>query len=235
MAHLSYPASLFVLIYWIPLFCDWLFCLYHGIIYICYFVASDLFSLWQCQFLWSCCVLLYEETQSLSLGFPLLTMSKFSLVRFCLFVAWNIHKVVFLSIVVFLFIFLPLMLVLSVLFLVAVITFPPCILYGLLVSMHWRYLEYWQFISFFIFLIHVVSQRHLWNERPNASSWVFLSSGPFVEVFLSFTLRMVPSSLRGGDQVFFSLMKFLLCCLVSSCFSFSWDILFKLFLSSLLD
>ena len=46
-------------------------------------------------------VLKLQDIQFLSKGFPFLAMSKFSLVRCRLFVAWNIHTVVFLPIFVF--------------------------------------------------------------------------------------------------------------------------------------
>ena len=58
---------------------------------------------------------------SLSQGFPFLTMSKSSCVRFYLFVAWNIHTVIFLPIC-FQFMVVLSIIVLSVLFLVAVIS-----------------------------------------------------------------------------------------------------------------
>ena len=48
-----------------------------------------------------CSVLLLEEIQFLSKGFPFLAMSKFSRMRFDQFVAWNIHTVVFLPIFVY--------------------------------------------------------------------------------------------------------------------------------------
>ena len=46
-----------VLICCISLLCDWWFRFYHHIIYICYFIASYLFSLWYDWFLWHflCC------------------------------------------------------------------------------------------------------------------------------------------------------------------------------------
>ena len=53
-------------------------------------------------------------------------------------------------------------------------------------------------------LTHTVFLRHLQDVRPYAS-WVFLFSGPLVEVFLSSTLRMV---LLGGQ---------------SRCLSLWWD------------
>ena len=63
---------------------------------------------------------LSEEIQFLTKGFPFLAMSSSSRVRFRLFVAWNVHTVVFLPIF-FLVIVVPLILVL---FLVAVIYLP---------------------------------------------------------------------------------------------------------------
>ena len=53
------------------------------------------------KFLWRCFVMLSEGIQFLSTGFLFLAMSKFSCVRFCLFVAWNVHTVVFLPVFVF--------------------------------------------------------------------------------------------------------------------------------------
>ena len=67
-------------------------------------------------------MLLSDGILFLSNGFPFLNMSKFSRVRFRLFVAWNIHTVVFLPNFVFQVIFVLLMLMLSVLLLVAVIS-----------------------------------------------------------------------------------------------------------------
>ena len=65
--HLSIHSCLtlyiFSLIYCIRLLCDWLFCLYHYIIYICYFITSCLFLIWQS--LRRCFVLLSEEIQFL--------------------------------------------------------------------------------------------------------------------------------------------------------------------------
>ena len=119
-------------------------------------------------------------------------------------------------------IFVLLMFVLSVLFLVALISLPLHFLYILrvVVSMHWCYLEWWHVLILLLFLTHTVSLRHLWVVRPYASSWVFLSSVPFVEVLLSSTLRMDSSILRGAGitQVFIHLMRFLRCGVSSSSF-----------------
>ena len=45
----------------IHLLCDWWFCLYHHITYICYLIVSYLFLLWYDWFLWSYFVLLLGE------------------------------------------------------------------------------------------------------------------------------------------------------------------------------
>ena len=55
-----------LLICCIRLLCDWWFRLYHHITYICYFVASYLFSIWYDYSLWRCFVLLLEEILFLS-------------------------------------------------------------------------------------------------------------------------------------------------------------------------
>ena len=46
--------------------------------------------------------------------------------------------------------------------------------------------------SFFFSWHNTVCLCRLWDVRPYATSWVFLQSCSFVEVFLSSTLRMVP-------------------------------------------
>ena len=73
--------SLFTLTYWIHL-CDWLFHLCHLITYVCYSLASYQFLPWYSWSLWYCSVLQSEKIQFLSKGFPFLTMSKFSWVKF---------------------------------------------------------------------------------------------------------------------------------------------------------
>ena len=126
--------TLFGLICCIRLLCDWLFRLYHHIIYICYFVASCLFLLWYTLFLQRCFVLLSKEIRFLSSCFPFLAMSTFSWERIRLFAAWGVQGVAFLPIFVFcLFIlsfifFVLLLIVLFVLFPVAVISLLPRII-----------------------------------------------------------------------------------------------------------
>ena len=56
--HISQSYTPSVLICCIRLLCDWSFCLYHHITYICYLVTSYLLSLWFEWFLWRCFVLL---------------------------------------------------------------------------------------------------------------------------------------------------------------------------------
>ena len=68
--------------------------------------------------------------------------------------------------------------------------------------------------------------HHLWGILPYASSWVFLFSGPFVEVVASPLLRMVSSILR--LQI---LSQYLHCCRVSKSF-FNFFLQFKKFASS---
>ena len=92
--------SCFALIYWICLLYDWSFRLCHHIIYINYFGTYCLCLVWYHLSLWRYFVLQLEKIQFFSYGFPLVTMSKFSCLRFRLFVAWNIHTVVFLPIFV---------------------------------------------------------------------------------------------------------------------------------------
>ena len=58
--------TFFVLICCIRLLCDWWFGLCHRIAYVCYFVASYLFSLWYDWFLWRCPVLLLGDIPFLS-------------------------------------------------------------------------------------------------------------------------------------------------------------------------
>ena len=69
---------------------------------------------------------------------------------------------------------------------------------------------------------------HIWDERPYASSWVFLFSAPVVEILPSSTLRLVLSILRGGKPRFLSLWwDFCYIVWFRWVFSFSWGILFK--------
>ena len=99
---ITFPAHSWLVLYSFcaNLFCNWSFRLYHYKIYICYFVASCLFFLWHSESLWDCFVLLSKEIQFPSLGFTFSDLSKFSHVKFRLFVAWNVYTVVFLPIFV---------------------------------------------------------------------------------------------------------------------------------------
>ena len=74
----SYTLS--VLICCIRLLWDWSFSFYQHITYICFFLASYLFSLWYDWFLWRYFVLLSRENQFF-LGFFFLARSMFSRVR----------------------------------------------------------------------------------------------------------------------------------------------------------
>ena len=81
--------------------------------------ASYLFLLWHSLSLWRCFVLLLEEIKFLSQGCSFLSMFKSSCIRFCLFIDWNIHTVVF---PIFLVILVILILMMIALFLVVVIS-----------------------------------------------------------------------------------------------------------------
>ena len=59
--------------------------------------------------------------------------------------------------------------------------------------MHRRYPECRLIPSLLLFLTHTICLSDLWDLRPYTSSWVFLSSGPFVEVLLLSSFRMIPS------------------------------------------
>ena len=103
-----------------------------------------------------------------------------------------------------------------------------------LYSMHRRYLECWQVGFLLLFLTHIVCLSHLWDVRPYASSWVFLFSGSFIEVFLSSTLRMVPSILRGGQLRYLSLWwDFCYVVWFRVVLSFSWICFFIFYFTSI--
>ena len=141
-------------------------------------------------------MLISEKIQFLSLN---VSLSKFSCVRFRLFVAGNIYVIVFPHFR-FLIILVLWILVLSLLFLLGVIS------HSLFFSRQpLNHCTNASTVSsvlqvfFLLFLTHIACQRHLKNVRPCASSWLFLFPGLFVEVLPLSTLRMVPSILR-GDQ-----------------------------------
>ena len=119
-------------------------------------------------------------------------MSKFSHVKFRLFVAWNIHAIVFL--LIFVFWLLLFCWCLSCLYCFHSLNLSFSCL-RVFLSMYRHYLQYWRAI-FLLFLIHTPCRCYLWDIRPYASSWVFLFSGPFVEILPSSTLRIVPSILQ---------------------------------------
>ena len=146
-----------MLICYIRLKCGWSFRLYHCITNICYFVASYLFLFWHSWFLWRCFVVLLQESQLLSKGFPFLAMSKISLVC-CLKCSYSCFSSYF----CFLVIVVLLSFVLSALYLVAVISLPLHFLSSLIVVvlMHQRYLQCWQVLSllfFFFFFFDIYS------------------------------------------------------------------------------
>ena len=92
------------------------------------------------------------------------------------------------------------------------------------VSIYWHYLECWRDLLFLIFLARIVCLCYLTDVRLYDSSLLFSFYGPFDEVLLSSTSRMVPSVSRGGqprclspwwdfcNKVWFWVV-----------FSFSWD------------
>ena len=89
--------------------------------------------------------------------------------------------------------------VLFVLFLVVVISLLCSFLCSLrvVVSISGHRLVCW-WVLFLFFLTHIVYLCYLWDDKPCASSLVFLFSGIFVEVQPSYILIMVPSILQGG-------------------------------------
>ena len=123
-----------------------LFCLYHHIIYICWFVASYLFLLWYDWSLWHCFVLLLQEIQFLLQDFLFVVTSKFFSREILLVCRLKYPYSCFSSHFCFLVIFILLILVFSVLFLLSVISFLlrfflRCL--RVIVSVHWFYLECW--------------------------------------------------------------------------------------------
>ena len=68
-------------------------------------------------------------------------------------------------------------------------------------SMYRSYFKCWLVFFLFLFLTHRVCPCYLWDVKPYASSWVFLFSGPFVEVFPSSSIRIVPSILHRGQPM----------------------------------
>ena len=154
-------------------------------------------------------MLLLEEIQFLSKGFPFLAMSKFSRMRFRLFdfayLTFEISLQLFPSPFLFpsyfqfcwslscLYSFLSRYFVFLCSFL--------CII-RVLVSMYRRHLQCWWDLSL-LFWIHVVCQCHIADVKPNAWSLVFLFSRPFVEALLMFIFNNSHENLkRGTAQVF---------------------------------
>ena len=118
-------------------------------------------------------------------------MTKFFRLRFRLFVAWNVHRVAFRPI-------------LFSTYFCSVDRRVVCIVSGCC-NQSFSMLFYVailntdksssSFFSWHIIYLYTLSQ----GLRPYTSSWVFLFSGLIVEIPLSFTLRMVPSILRGSN------------------------------------
>ena len=125
--------------------------------------------------------------------------------------------------------FVLLMLVLSVLFLVDVISLP--LRFFMLPSSRCidASMLYWMLASP-LSPSFLDSYSLIISRRPYASSWVFLYSGPFVEVLLWSTLRIVRSILRRGQPRYLSLWwDFCHVFWFRVVFSFSWGILFFIF------
>ena len=142
--------------------------------------------------------------------------------RFRLFVAWNIHTVVFLSI------FVLLMLVLSVLFLVAVISLPPRFFYVIFSRCIYASTLSWM-------LAIPLSSSFLGTHNPLTSSLgcnnlCIIISFLFVWSICSSTLKMVPIILRRGQPRYLFLW-WDICYVVwfRVVFSFSRDVLFYFF------
>ena len=102
----------------------------------------------------------------------------------------------------------------------------------IVVSMRQCYRQCWQVLFLPLFLIHLFCQRHLWDARPYAWILVFLFFGPFAWVLLWFTSGIALSILRGGQPRYLSLWQASYNRVLSRVFFwFSWDTLFKFFLS----
>ena len=103
-------------------------------------------------------------------------MWKSFLVRFCLFVAWNIRTVVF-SFFSFLVIVVQLIFMMYeyVLFLIAITTFILCSLW-VLVLMYQRYLQCWRIFPFLHFLTHTDCLCHLCKAFCIVISFLVLQS-----------------------------------------------------------
>ena len=128
------------------------------------------------------------------LRFPFLAMLKFSCVGFRLFDAWNLHLFFFPFLYSGYFWFVDACII--------------CMVSGghnqFFLSIHRRYLQCWRVLVLFLFLTHKIDLHPLWDVWFYASKWVFLFSGPFVEV-LSSSLRMVLSILQGVQPRYLSL------------------------------
>ena len=126
-----------------------------------------------------CC---YLKRFIFSLNASLYYLCKFSLIRFCLFVAWNFHTKY----------------VLPFLFSAHFCSVDICVLcnvsgpcdqssFALFYLVFWspfRYIDVILNALFrFLFLAHTVCLRHLRNVCPYASSWMFLFSGHLLEFF----------------------------------------------------
>ena len=94
--------------------------------------------------------------------------------------------------------------------------------------MHWCYFQCLRVLFLLIFLPHIVRQCHLWQVKPNVSSWVFMFSDPFVELIPITSTRIISSVLQGGYHRYLSLWWYF-CNVVWFwvVFSFSWDIFFQ--------
>ena len=179
-----------------------------------------------------CFILLLEEIQFLSLCLPFLTMFKSSRVRFRLFVAGNIHIIAWFPIFVSWLLLFCWLLCCQCCFWSLKLVFLCSFFCNLrdVLSMYQRNLQSWRVLFLLLFLTYIVCLYHLRDVRSYVSSWVFLSSGLFVEVLLLSALRMVPSIL-GRDQPRRLSLCWDFCYIVWFwvIFSFSWGSVFFIF------
>ena len=135
-------------------------------------------------------VLLSEEILFLSNGFCFLAMSKFSRVRFILFVTWSVHRVFSFPF------FCPLMFAFSFLLLMSLIVLIPRLCMWSFSRCIYPSKLSWMLQNLFLllFLTYIASLCSLYYVIAYAGSWflfcIFLISGRIVDVLLSSILRM---------------------------------------------
>ena len=198
--HLCLIYTIFMLTCWICLLCDWSFCLYHHITYICCFVASAILAMiWFVPMALFCAAIRRDSISILRflfLGHDHVSSCGISLVYRlkCQYSCFPSHFC-FLGFWVFLYCWcLPCLYC----FWSQWFVFLRAFLWSLrvMVSMHQCYLQFWRVIFLLLFLTYIVC--NLWDVRLYTLSLVFLFSGPFVSVLLCFISRMVLNILRGG-------------------------------------